>query len=255
MGSHRAAVACVVIAAVLAVLFQPRFIWGNGSGSIVSFDDLFYAAQWAAVLFGVVGLVFWIASWKNGQVPSRAWIVLAVDIVVLVFLAMTGVPHKANRTEWRSGALGITHFMRGESRRRAANAPPTQVSADTFAGTWRAIDGSTYTFSANRIAVDGPSSMEYTAARCGSAFSLQYIERDREALQDLGLTWSEHAIAVYDSTEVDARIPVAQLTCGTEGIVFMRASPNEIWRWTSALELDAIKSAAFVLQRVTDAAK
>ena len=255
MVSYRVAVACVVIAVVLSLLVQPRFFWGKGPGSIVSLDDLFYAGQWAAVLFAILGLVCYGAAWKNGQLPSRAWVVLAFNIMVLMFLVLKGVPHSANRNEWRNGALGISHFIRGEAKRRAANTPPKQVSAGTFAGTWRGIDGSTYTFLTDRIAWNGTSLVQYTREHCGAPFSLEYIERTREALQDFGLTWSVHAIAVYDSTPAAAQIPVAMLTCGPEIVVFIRASSDEVWRVTSTLQLDEIRSASFVLQRAADAAK
>ena len=255
MMSYKGAVACALIAGVLALVCQPRVFWGDGPASIVSLDGLFYAGQWAAVLFAILGLGCCVAMWKNGPWPSRAWVVLAFNLVVLIFLVMKGVPHNSNRGEWRNGALGIRHFIRGESKRRAANTLPRQLGADTFAGAWRGTDGSTYTFSNDRVVWSGTSGGEYARGKCASPFSLEYIERDKEALQDFGLTWSTHAIAVYDSTTADAKIPVANLACGHERVVFIRASPGEVWRWTSELQLDEIKSASFVLQRVADAAR
>ena len=253
--TYRAAVACVVIAGVLSLLFYQRVFFGSGAGSFVNFYDVFYTGQWAAVLFAIVGLACCIAAWKNGQSPSRVWVVLGFDVALLILAMVKGVPHRANRTEWRRGALGVVHYFRGAAKQRAENAPPKQVSADTFAGSWRGPDGSVYTFSPDRLVQQGSSVVEYTRANCGPSFALEYIERDREALQDLGLTWSEHAFAVYNSTAVSAKIPVANFTCGQEMAVFIRASPGEVWRVTSTLELDAIKAAAFVLQRVADAAK
>ena len=248
--SYRAALTSVVIAGLLSLLFHPRVFFGSGSGGFVSFDDLFFAGQWSAAVVALLGLVCGVVAWKNGQPLSRVGVVFAIDVAIIVLLLVKGVPHKANRTEWRSGALGIAQFMRGAAKQRAENAPPAKSSADRFAGTWRDVDGATYAFGSDRITKRGSSQVDYSGQGCGSSFSLEYFEQGRDALLDLGLTWSVHAGTVHDATAADARIHSARVTCGEDIVLFLRATPNEVWRLTSALSLEAIKGGAFVLARV-----
>ena len=172
--------------------------------------------------------------------------------MLLVYLLVTGVPHPANRGGWGSRELGLAAFIRGEAKRRAETAEPTFVSAEAFQGDWIAGDGTTYRFADNRVVWSGAGvAGEYSAARCGGSFRLEYVERGRDALQDLGFVWSAHAVARHDAAAADARIPVAQVDCGrADRLAFLRAADDEVWRWTNSLDANAIKDESFILRRV-----
>jgi hypothetical protein len=251
----RAALGCFAVSLILAILLHPRVFYGNGGGgSFINFDSVFFAGQWIA--FAVAALAFGLAlaAWNhtgNSRSAGALWLPFGCA-AVLLFLLATGVPHKANSGDWRNRKLGAVEFVRAVMRVRKANIAPNILSASVFAGEWKDADGAVYTFSERSIAWrNAQQEGGYAAAQCGASFQLRYIERDREALQSNGLSWSEHAGAVYDSTALDARIPVAELACGPfDRIVFIRASSTEVWRWTNALDLDAIKKDAFVLRRV-----
>lgn len=254
----RTALGCLIASVVLGGFSHPRVFFGDGGGSAVfSLDDLFFNVQWAAFVFALIALGVSGAAWLNAgdaRNSTNLWLP-ACSALMVAFLLTVGVPHPANKSEWRQRELGAAAFVRGMARSRKANAKPKKLTSETFSGEWRAIDGRTFTFTANSVTWrDASSSGEYNASTC-QPFELHYLERDREVLQDLGLTWSKHAGALYDSTAADAKIPVAELTCGrSDHTTFIRASKDEVWRWTNATDLETIKSDGFVL-RSTEAAK
>lgn len=253
MVNSRAALGCLIASVVLGIAFHPRVFFGNGSGPVIfSLDGLFFGGQWVAFVLALAALGLSGAAWLGAgesRTVASAWLPLCA-LLTLTFLAVFGVPHQANSGDWRNGEVGAAAFVRGVARSRKANAKPIELSADAFRGEWRAADGVTFTFSPTGVRWTGSAgSGELALSACGPAFELRYLQRDREVLQDNGLTWSTHAIARYDSTAVDAQIPVAEVACGpADRILFIRASADEIWRWTNALDLDAIKNNTFVLR-------
>lgn len=252
MPSYTGAIACLVVAALLAVISHPRVVYGDGNGvamNIVSFDDVFFAAQWATVVFCLLSLAMYVVTARGATTMSAPWAVPVVASALLAYLIFAGIPHPANRAEWPTRELGIRAFVRGMAKRRAASPKLVKISANAFAGSWRAVDGTTYEFFPDSISLHsaaGPG--EYSRATCGATFELVYVERSRDVLRDLGLPWSLHAIALHDSTPVNARIPVANMACGNDRFVFIRATEGEVWRWTNALDADAIKRDSFVLR-------
>jgi hypothetical protein len=254
MRTHTVAVVLVVAAAIIAIVSHPRVVFGDGTAmSIVSLDGPFFMAQWLALVLSILALVFSVLAILSGT-GSKSILVAAVATTLVAWLVMTGVPHPANSGEWYKRELGLGAFMRGYAKRRAENTPPPTLTASSFAGQWQAIDGTSYSFGPDRVSWSGGEAAgEYSAAACAGEFRLAYVERTRDLLQDLGFTWSTHAIARFDSTALDARIPVAEVACGPgDRIVFIKAGADEVWRWTNSLELDAIKSGAFVLRRASD---
>jgi hypothetical protein len=253
MRTHTVAVVLVVAATLIAIVSHPRVVFGDGTAmSIVSLDAPFFIAQWLALVLAVLALILSLLAIRSGT-GAKSVLVAALATTLVAWLVITGVPHPANSGEWYKREVGIGAFMRGYAKRRAENTPPPALSADSFAGEWRAVDGTSYSFGPERVSwTGGLGAGEYSAAACTGEFRLAYVERTRDLMQDLGFTWSTHAIARFDSTALDARIPVAEVACGpSDRIVFIKASDDEVWRWTNSLELDALKSGAFVLRRAS----
>lgn len=251
---------CIVLSVLLAIVCNPRVFYGNGAGSAAfSLDDFFFWGQWAA--FGLA-LMAMLMSWPGwigaGRMItfSALWVPL-LSLFAFAFLLVTGVPHRANSARWASGETGVAAFVRGMSLSAKAREQlnPVLTSSAAFAGQWIAADSIIYTFEdrnlSGRVASTGRAA--WGSADCGGIFSIRYFQRDREVLQDFGLTWSPHANSVYDATPVNAKIPVAEVTCGSERVVFVRATFNEIWRWTSALTQDDIKSTSYLMKRIEGA--
>jgi hypothetical protein len=252
MTSARAALGCLVVAALLAIVCHPRVFFGTGATmSVVSFDDLFFAGQWAALMFALASLVLAATTIRAGAFGTTVLGVLGLSVVVIIFLAATGIPHPANSGAWRNGEVGVRAFTRGMAKKAKAQAKPIHLSADSFAGAWRAPDGTTYTFAADSLSwsrTNGDG--EHSRRTCGTEFSIEYLQRERDVLQDHGLTWSAHAVEVYEATSVDAKIPVAFVSCGTnDRFLFIRATAGEVWRWTNAMDANDLKDGSFVLRK------
>lgn len=249
MMTSRAAIVCIVAATLFAAVCHPRVVYGNGGGgSIVSFDDLFYAGQWIAFVLAILALVVSITTIRSGNSSS---VTIGTTVCALLLIAWNiafGIPHRANQGAWPARELGIKAFLRGRNIEARLNAKPEKTTAQELAGSWRAHDGSIYSFSDTAITWTGPDSGSYSSAVC-SAFELSYEIRDREALVDLGMVWSAHAGVVYNSTALNARIPVANVACGSERIVFTRATADEIWRWTNSMDANDFKDSSFILRR------
>lgn len=253
MLSSRTALGCLVLSIVLSVVCNPRVFFGTGGSAVFSLDGIFFWGQWIAFALALLALCISATLWLNaGRVLSLPvlWIP-AFSALMCAYLVVTGVPHPANSGEWSRGELGIAAFIRGQARRTKANAKPIVLTADAFHGTWRATDGVEYTFEPNNLRERSDLGVRnFASADCAEGFSIRYVQQGREILQDLGLTWSEHAIARYDSTALDAKIPVAEVTCVSRRYVFIRASHNEVWRLTNDLDLKGIQDKSFILTLV-----
>jgi hypothetical protein len=252
MLSFRTALICLVVALALAVACHPRVFFGNGSTAFVSLDRVFLAGQWAALFLSLAAfLVSWLASRGSAEQARAAGEVAlpAVSALLVVYLLFAGVPHPQNSSEWRNGEMGVAAWLRAAARQAKANAGPTIVGAETFAGSWSAPGGALYAFHPDKVSwTGGAGSGELSAAVCGADFSLRYVQKGREALQDLGLTWSTHAFDVHQATAQDAVIPVAEVACGSEHFVFIRASTDEVWRWSNSLDANDLKNDSFILR-------
>lgn len=253
MLNSRAALGCLILSIVLSVACNPRVFFGTGGSAVFSLDGLFFWGQWIAFALALFALCISTMIWLNAgralTLPTL-WIPI-FSALMCAYLLLTGVPHPANSGEWRNGELGIAAFMRGGARRAKANAKPIELTAESFRGTWRAPDGTEYTFEPHNLKTRNNSeTRNFAGADCAEGFSIRYVQQGREILQDLGLTWSEHAIARYDSTALDAKIPVAEVTCVSQHFVFIRASSNEVWRWTNTLNVNDLKDKSFILTLV-----
>lgn len=240
---------CIVAAALVAAVCHPRVVYGNGGGgSIVSFDDLFYAGQWIAFVLAILALLVSIATLRSG---NSSTVTLGATVCALLLIAWNvafGIPHRANQGAWPARELGIKAFLRGRQIEAKQNSKPEKSTAHEMAGSWRSHDGSIYSFSDSAITWTGTNSGSYSSSVC-AAFELSYEIRDREALVDLGMVWSAHVGEVYDSTALNARIPVANVACGSERIVFTRATADEIWKWTNSMDANDFKDSTFILRR------
>ncbi|MBC8086714.1 MAG: hypothetical protein H7Z40_05575 [Phycisphaerae bacterium] len=254
--SSRAAIVCVVLATVFAVACHPRIFFGSGdgpAGSIVNLDSVFFLGQWASVLFSVMALVLAALLLRSGNSSPATVVVLGGSLLLLILQIATGIPHPANRNEWSNRELGAVAFMRGVAKRAKTNAKPVLLTAASFAGQWQSHDGSVYVFAPDSVAWTGSSNGAISRDTCGQDFLLEYMERERDVLLDYGLTWSPHAGAVHDTTATDARIPVLHAACATGNrFVFIRATENEVWRWTNSMNANDFKGTTFILRRVPD---
>lgn len=254
MFSSRAAIIFAVIGTLFAIGCHPRLFFGSGpvAGNIVNLDGVFFFGQWAALLFAFVSLIISVKVLRSGSPGAPAMVLAVYSGLLCLFLFFNGIPHKANQNEWRSDELGPAAFMRGMAKSSNTNAEPGEDSADSFAGPWQAADSTVYEFTTNTVRWIGASGDGYLSPdSCRRGYSMKYLQREKKELQDHGLTWSEHAGAVHDATPADAKIPIVEVTCKGEYYLFIRATADEVWRWTNDMDANDFKNpAGFVLKRM-----
>lgn len=73
-----------------------------------SLNDLFYWGQWLALGLAIAAAVLF--GWAGSRAPT------VVSAVLVVYLIVTGVPHRGNRYQWHAGKLGVVEFVRSVKR-------------------------------------------------------------------------------------------------------------------------------------------
>jgi hypothetical protein len=108
------------LAVLLAVMCHPAIFYGGRPLPMPmgAFGDLFYVGQWLAfgLTAGSLGLYGLVWKWHAGALgpfPRKAWAGPALAALLLLYLAAAGMPHKANRSMWHAGRLGLIEFIRG----------------------------------------------------------------------------------------------------------------------------------------------
>lgn len=253
MFSSRAAIIFAVLATLFAVGCHPRIFFGSGSPgfNIVNLDGVFFLGQWLAFLFALISLIVSVKVLRSGSTGMAVMVTTGYAACLLLFQIFTGIPHKANENAWRTGELGPGAFIRGMTKNSGANAKLVHLSGDEFGGKWTAADGSIYEFTTNTVKWEGGASSGFLSPdACRKGYSMEYIQREKKELQEHGLTWSAHAGAVHDATPDDAKIPTLEVACKGTHYLFIRATEDEVWRWTTDMDANDFKEpAGFVLKR------
>ncbi len=202
----------LVIGGLLFSLFSRTLYLSDGTGHGIyplSFDHLFYYAQWAAFWITLAALVtFAFCRWKSAPWKLAAPVV-AIGLC-LHFLAFS-VPLLEHRFEWTRGALGWKVFLatkRLDQERRHRE----RYIRGLFAGTWVSREGAMLLVSdegarfveagtTTELGVGAPetfsleprSRVEYELARCG-------LNRLQDGLSDRGYPlFTLRQEAVHDS--------------------------------------------------------
>jgi hypothetical protein len=245
------------VATFFTIAFDPRLFFGrgDGGGNWISFTSWFYGGSWwafrlsavALVLYGIVALV------ADGE-HRVGWRGPGLSVLLLLWALARGVPHRENMNQWSKGEVGALAWIRAE--RAARDRAPRPISATTFAGLWRASDGSAWRFGPNdatRTEETGvPSSPAAKRALCTGTYRAAYEERGRDVLVESGLDASVHGGEVWHAMPERIRLPVAGVACSEEPWAgsFVLVRDDEIWLLEAWMTADEIRADAFVFRRV-----
>jgi hypothetical protein len=115
--------ALLALAILLAVLCHPAIFYGGRPLPMPmgAFADLFFFGQWLAfgLTAGSLGLFALVWKWRPAILtpfPQKMWAGPILAGLLLLYLLMAGVPHKANRSFWYKGKLGLIEFVRGVAK-------------------------------------------------------------------------------------------------------------------------------------------
>ncbi len=166
--TNKIAIYLLFIALVLAALTNRWFLRGSSSAafSIVSFDGLFFTAQWIACATTAVGVAPLAAQWRaTGQFPKP----VLLGAAMMFYFAATGIPQTLNSYDWAAGDVGLARWLGliGEHRQAGDIAP-------RFAGVWKS-EMRTYTIKRDELTIHTEGKTETLAASTGGCtFAFRY---------------------------------------------------------------------------------
>ena len=165
--TNKTALYVLLAALLLAVLTNRWFLHGSTPGfNIVSFDGLFFAAQWIAFAMTSGVLVLLATQWHaSRQFPK---LILPGAAMLFCFVA-TGIPQTLNAQEWASGNLGLLRWWGAfQAQRQASEVAPR------FSGAWKS-GIRIYTFKRDELTIAAAGITEtVNAASCGNALTYGY---------------------------------------------------------------------------------
>src|SRR6185503_12369908 len=122
----------VLLAALALAALTNRWVAASGSRpgfNIVSFDGIYFTAQWIAFGLTLGGLALLLSQWyETGKFPA----LILLGVGLLGFFVATGIPQTTNSYQWRGGDVGLTRWMKSFNQSREAD----RVAPELL-GTWR----------------------------------------------------------------------------------------------------------------------
>jgi len=165
--TNRIALYVLLAALLLAALTNRWMARGGGPAfNIVSFDGIYFLAQWVAFAMTVGALLLLLDDWRDtGRFPR----LILLGVALLAFFIATGIPLTQAAQEWKSGDVGLTRWLRLLQERKAENA-----IAPTFLGTWKSATRS-YVIERDAVVVRGPGgTVSFGAERCPTGLWLSF---------------------------------------------------------------------------------
>ena len=159
----------VLLAALALAALTNRWVAASGSRpgfNIVSFDDVFFGAQWIA--FGLTLGALWLlaSDWSaSGRFPP----LMLLGIGLVLFFVATGIPQTLNSYEWKSGDVGLKRWMRAFNQSRESD-----KVAPELLGTWRS-GADSYQIEQDRLTItSGGETTVWSKATCVDGLSLKF---------------------------------------------------------------------------------
>ena len=152
----------VLLAALALAALTNRWVAASGSRpgfNIVSFDGVYFTAQWIAFGLTVGALVLLGSQWHaTGKFPP----LVLLGVALLFFFVATGIPQTTNSYQWRSGDVGFARWMKTlDSEREAREVMPHLL------GTWKS-DRAAYAIERDSLSVtSGGKTEQFGPTRCG----------------------------------------------------------------------------------------
>ena len=160
----------VLLAALALAALTNRWVAGSGSRpgfNIVSFDELYFTAQWIAFGLTLGGLALLVSQWhESGKFPA----LILLGVALVAFFVATGIPQTMNSYQWKGGDVGLARWMKSYDASRDAD-----KVAPELLGTWRNGPDS-YLIEKNRLTVNSAGKTTvFSKSQCeGTSFVFAY---------------------------------------------------------------------------------
>jgi hypothetical protein len=161
----------VLLAALALAALTNRWVAASGSRpgfNIVSFDGVYFGAQWIAFGLTLGGLALLISQWhETGKFPA----LILLGAGLLCFFVATGIPLTMNSYQWQGGDVGLTRWMKSfnESREGGRTSPE-------LLGTWRLGELSVVIEPDKLTLTHGGETKIWSRAACGDGFSFKFAQ-------------------------------------------------------------------------------
>ena len=151
----------VLLAALALAALTNRWVAASGSRpgfNIVSFDGIFFGAQWIAFAMTLGALALLVSQWhESGKFPA----LILLGIALLLFFVATGIPQTTQSYQWMAGDVGLKKWMRARDQSREAS-----DVAPHLLGVWKS-DRTTYSIERDSLTVKSGAKTELlSAAQC-----------------------------------------------------------------------------------------
>ena len=174
--THKTALYVLLAALVLAALTN-RWVAASGSRpgfNIVSFDGLYFGAQWIAFCLTLGGLALLASQWyETGKFPA----LILLGVALLSFFVATGIPQTMNSYQWKGGDVGLTRWVKSFSEARQAD----QV-APKLLGAWR-LGTLNLVIEPDKLTLTHRGETKiWSRATCGEGFSFQFAQASGDTI-------------------------------------------------------------------------
>ena len=161
----------VLLAALALAALTNRWVAASGSRpgfNIVSFDELYFGAQWIAFGLTLGGLALLISQWhETGRFPA----LILLGVGLLGFFVATGIPQTMNSYQWKGGDVGLTRWMKSFNQSRESDRVAPELLGVWKLGTLNVViepDKLTLTH--------GGETKIWSRATCGDTFSFTFAQ-------------------------------------------------------------------------------
>jgi len=167
----------VLLAALALAALTNRWVAASGSRpgfNIVSFDGIYFTAQWIAFGLTLGGLALLLSQWhETGKFPA----LILLGVGLLGFFVATGIPQTTNSYQWRGGDVGLTRWMKSFNQSREAD----RVAPELL-GTWRLGTLNVLIEPDKLTLTHGAETKVWSRATCGETFWFKFAHATAETI-------------------------------------------------------------------------
>jgi len=159
----------VLLAALVLAALTNRWVAASGSRpgfNIVSFDGLYFGAQWIAFGLTLGGLALLASQWyETGKFPA----LILLGVGLLCFFVATGIPQTMNSYQWKGGDVGLARWVRAADQSRDASKVVPEML-----GTWRSAEN-TYLIEQDKLTITSAGKTTiWSKATCADGVSFKF---------------------------------------------------------------------------------
>ena len=207
----------VLLAALALAALTNRWVAASGSRpgfNIVSFDELYFGAQWIAFGLTLGGLGLLVAQWREtGQFPA----LILLGVALLCFFVATGIPQTANSYQWMAGDVGLKRWMKAFDQAREADKVAPELH-----GTWR-LASLTVVIEADKLTLThGGETKVWSRATCGEGFSYKFAQASADTIG-----FHPTAYQLHDLLD-GPPIPSLYAACNTSVYAFLKLADGRL---------------------------